>query len=691
MSERDVYNGRKPSLVADGGHSGGGSGPRSAGSASGSNGETAGATRSQGRQGGSTGEIAMGPGSQTSDNASGNDSAPASGAPSGARPPQPMPGMGLRHPGGRGGPVVKPKDLKATLRRLWSYFGNERGRLSVIFAIVLVDSFVMLAAPYLIGVSIDAMTSKGGAVDFGALQVALIALVVSYIADGGLTLMQGWLMAGTSQRIVGRLRASLFDKLHRLPIRFFDTRTHGDLMSRMSNDIDNVSNTVAQSATQIMTGSINIVGALVMMLILSPWLTLASLITVPAVFWLTRSIARATGPLFKEQQNKLGKLNGHIEETISGIAVVKAFNREDKAIAEFDAVNEELCKIGVKAQIRSGFLMPIMNVINNLGFTAVAVVGGILAVNGHITVGVIASFLSYSRQFVRPLIDLANLFNVMQSGVAGAERVFEVLDEAEEPADRPNAVALTNPRGDVVFDNVSFGYRADVPILKGVSFDSAQGTSTALIGPTGAGKTTIVNLLTRFYDVTEGAIAIDGRDIRDYTKDSLRQAFGIVLQDTYLFSGTIRDNIKYGKPDATDAEMERAAALANAASFIRRLPKRYETELTENGSNLSQGQRQLLAIARVILADPSILILDEATSSIDTRTELHIQDALKGVLQDRTSFIIAHRLNTIRDADTIMVIAQGAIVESGSHDRLMASKGVYHDMFMNQFGAVMEG
>ncbi|MBO7747133.1 ABC transporter ATP-binding protein [Paenibacillus sp. MWE-103] len=609
----------------------------------------------------------------------------------GAPPGPPPMGMAGRGRPGRGGPVVKPKNLKATLRRLWSYFGGERKLLTAVFVIILVDSLIMLAAPYLIGRAIDAMTADAGGVDFGALELALLAMVVSYVADGGLTFAQGWLMAGASQRIVGRLRAALFEKLHKLPVRFFDTRTHGDLMSRMSNDIDNVSNTVAQSAAQVMTGSISIAGALVMMLVLSPLLTLASLVTVPAVYFLTRSIARSTGPLFKDQQNKLGLLNGHVEETISGIEIVKAFNREGKAIDEFEAINAELCEVGTKAQIRSGFLMPIMNVINNLGFAAVAIVGGLLAVNGHITVGVIASFLSYSRQFVRPLIDLANLFNMLQSGVAGAERVFEVLDEEEEPADPPGAVRLANPRGHVVFDNVSFGYRADRPILQDVSFDSAEGTSTALIGPTGAGKTTIVNLLTRFYDVTGGSIAIDGRDIRAYTKDSLRQAFGIVLQDTYLFSGTIRENIKYGKPDATDAEMERAAALANAAPFIRRLPQRYDTVLAENGSNLSQGQRQLLAIARVILADPSILILDEATSSIDTRTELHIQDALKGVLQGRTSFVIAHRLNTIRDADTIMVIDRGSIVERGSHAELMERRGVYYDMFTNQFGAVLSG
>jgi ATP-binding cassette subfamily B protein len=378
-------------------------------------------------------------------------------------------------------------------------------------------------------------------------------------------------------------------------------------------------------------------------------------------------------------------LNGHIEETISGIEMVKAFNHEDKAIGEFDTVNQRLYEVGLKAQIWSGFLMPIMGVINNIGFAAVAIVGGILAVKGAITVGIIASFLSYSRQFVRPLNDLANVFNTLQSGIAGAERVFEVLDEEEETGDQPDAIELTNPRGLVEFENVSFGYRRDVPILKDINFVSEQGRSTALVGPTGAGKTTIVNLLTRFYDVTDGRILIDGRDIREYTRDSLRRCFGIVLQDTYLFSGTIKENIKYGKSDATDAEVEAAAKMANAHPFIRRLPKQYDTMLAENGGNLSQGQRQLLAIARVILAKPSILILDEATSSIDTRTELHIQDALLNIMAGRTSFIIAHRLNTIRDADTIMVIDHGEIIERNNHDALIREQGRYYRMFFNQF------
>jgi len=582
------------------------------------------------------------------------------------------------------GPVVKPKNFKGTLKRLWGYFGRERKLLTIILIFILIDSVVTLTVPYLIGRAVDAM-SLGIKVNFNLLEIMVIVLAGAYIADAVLTFLQGWLMAGVSQRIVKRLRTHLFQKLQKLPIAFFDSKTHGELMSRLSNDVDNVSNTISQSTTQLMSGVIALIGSFVLMLILSPLLTVASLVTVPLVFLLTRTIARRTSVLFKNNQVELGRLNGHIEETISGIEVVKAFNHEEKAIQEFEEVNKSLLRVGLKAQIWTGFLMPLMNVINNFGFTVVAVVGGILAVKSMITVGVIASFITYSRQFVQPLNNLANIFNVLQSGVAGAERVFEIIDEKEEPQDANDAVTLKNPKGHVVFENVSFGYRPDVPILKNVSFESKPGTSTALVGPTGAGKTTIVNLLTRFYDVTEGRILIDGVDIRKFTRDSLRRVFGFVLQDTYLFSGTIKENIKYGNPDATDEEIEDAARMAHADVFINRMPDRYDTLLSENGGNLSQGQRQLLAIARVFLAKPALLILDEATSSIDTRTELHIQDALLSIMKDRTSFIIAHRLNTIRDADTIMVIDHGEIIEKGSHEELMGQEGRYYQMFYNQF------
>ncbi|MGL5511960.1 MAG: ABC transporter ATP-binding protein, partial [Sporomusa sp.] len=389
-------------------------------------------------------------------------------------------------------------------------------------------------------------------------------------------------------------------------------------------------------------------------------------------------ITRKTAVLFKEQQVQLGLLNSQVEETISGIQVIKAFNYEAQVISDFNTVNSKLASVGTKAQIWSGFIMPLMNVINNIGFAAIAVTGGVLAVQQVITVGVIASFISYSRQFVRPLNELGNIYNVLQSGVAGAERVFEILDQQEELPDNPGAKILKQPQGQVVFDQVSFGYQKDFPILRNISFSVKPGSITALVGPTGAGKTTIVNLLTRFYDVNSGQILIDGCDIREYTRDSLRQCFGIVLQDTYLFSGTISDNIKYGKPAATDAEIKAAAIQANADIFIQRLPKQYDTPLAENGGNLSQGQKQLLAIARVILSDPAILILDEATSSIDTRTEFHIQDALRQMMVGRTSFIIAHRLNTIRHADTILVIDNGGIAEQGSHNDLLARQGAYY-------------
>jgi ATP-binding cassette subfamily B multidrug efflux pump len=581
--------------------------------------------------------------------------------------------------------VVKPKNFTATLKRLWVYIGKEKNTLLFIFLFIIADSLLTLLGPYLIGISIDTMSISSGLVNFARLEKMVIALILVYVASGILNFFQGWLMAGVSQQIVSNLRRTLFAKLQVLPIAFFDIHPHGELMSRLSNDIDNVSSTISQSTTQLLSGFISILGSIVMMVVLSPFLTVVNLITAVLVMLLARIIANQTSKLFKEQQVQLGRLNGLIEESISGIQVVKAFNYEDKVIAEFDVVNVKLCEVGLKAQIWSGFLMPLMNVINNLGFALIAMVGGILAIQDVITIGVIASFLSYSRQFTRPLNDLANIFNLLQSGVAGAERVFEIFDEQEEVADLPNAIVLENPKGHVVFENVDFGYRPDVPILKNVSFSSEEGSSTALVGPTGAGKTTIVNLVTRFYDVTSGKILIDGRDIRKYTRDSVRKCFGIVLQDAYLFSGTIKENIRYGRPDATDEEIKAAARMANADTFIRLLPKQYETRLSENGGNLSQGQRQLLAITRVILAKPSILILDEATSSIDTRTELHIQDALLKIMQGRTSFIIAHRLNTIRDADTILVIDHGEIMEKGSHDHLMDQQGIYYNMFSDQF------
>lgn len=582
-------------------------------------------------------------------------------------------------------PFIKAKDFRGTLSRLWHFFGVERKRLIMVFALVAMSAALGLLGPLFIGRAVDAVSSGANSVDFGKLAGIVTALMGVYAADAFISLIQGWLMAGVSQNIVMNLRNSVFSKLQKLPIAFFDRNTHGDIMSRLSNDIDNISSTISQATTQLMMSSITVSGSLVMMLVLSPVLTLASVIVIPLVFTLTRYISKKTRMLFKNQQVTLGRLNGHIEETISGFQVVKGFNHEEKAIKEFDEINSALCEVGVKAQIWSGFIMPLMNVINNLGFTAVAALGGYLAVKDIVTIGVIASFLSYSRQFARPLNEIAGIYNTLQSAVAGAERIFEILDEQEEAEDPPGAEVLENPRGHVVFEDVSFSYRKDNPILKHISFEAKEGSTIALVGPTGAGKTTIVNLLARFYDVSEGRILIDGKDIRSYTRNSLRRCFGIVLQDTYLFSGTIKENIKYGRPEASDEEVKSAAAIANADVFIKRLPGGYDTVLAESGANLSQGQRQLIAIARAVLSDPPILILDEATSSVDTRTEFHIQEAMLKIMRGRTSFIIAHRLSTIRDADTIMVVNNGEIVEKGSHEDLIKEKGVYCRLYYSQF------
>nr|WP_244990544.1 ABC transporter ATP-binding protein [Clostridium algidicarnis] len=582
-------------------------------------------------------------------------------------------------------PVVKPKNFKETLIRLWEYFGKERKLLIVIFTLVIISSAFGLLVPYLIGKAVDALNLGKLYVDFKTLKIIAIVLISTYIMDSLITLFQGFIMAGISQRIVFGLREALFEKLQSLPLMFFDTHTHGEIMSRLSNDIENVSTTISQSTIQLMSSFINIIGAFTMMIILSPLLTVASMVTLPLVLFMTNSIAKRTKVLFKEQQVVLGKLNGHIEESISGIHVVKAFNREDKIIEEFDDLNSNLCEVGIKAQVWSGYIMPLMNVINNIGFAAVAAIGGVLAVKDLITVGIIASFISYSRQFARPLNDLASIFNTFQSAVAGAERVFETLDEKEEPRDIKNAQVLSNVRGDVEFQNVTFGYNEDSYVLKDISFNVKRGENIALVGPTGAGKTTIVNLLTGFYNVSKGDILIDGKSIKKYTKDSLRKAFGIVLQDSYLFSDTIKENIRYGNLNATDEEIESAAKLANADAFISKLPKGYNTIISEGGVSLSQGEKQLVSIARAILSNPSILVLDEATSSVDTRTELKIQEALLGVMKGRTSFIIAHRLSTIKDADKIMVIDNGSIMEMGTHEELIKRKEYYYKLYDSQF------
>ncbi|HEY5560449.1 MAG TPA: ABC transporter ATP-binding protein [Clostridiaceae bacterium] len=587
------------------------------------------------------------------------------------------------------GPVKKPKNFKGTLKRLWHYFGPEKIRLIFLLSLIIIDTLILIFIPFLIGRAIDLIDKVEG-VNFNALGLIVIILMLSYLIDALINFFQNFVMAGVSQRIVFSFRRALMEKLQKLPIVFFDSTTHGEIMSRLTNDIDNISTTISQSTTQLMAGIITVIGAIAMMLYISPILTAASIITIPMIFALTRAVTKKTSHLFREQQKELGILNGHIEESISGIQVVKAFNHEDKSIKELEVINNRLCEVGIKALIFSGFLMPIMNVINNIGFTVVAGLGGILALKAMITIGTITSFIIYSKQFSRPLNDFANIYNTLQSAIAGAERVFEILDDKEEALDSSLAIDLNNPKGHVVFEGVDFGYRSDLKILKDINFEAPAGSNIALVGPTGAGKTTIVNLLARFYDVTSGKITIDGTDIRSYTRDSLRKCFGIVLQDTYLFSGTIRDNIKYGKLNATEEEIIAASKMANAHVFIERLPQGYDTILSESGNNLSQGQRQLLAIGRAILADPSILILDEATSSVDTRTELNIQEGMLKLMEGRTSFVIAHRLSTIRDADMIIVIDKGQILEKGNHHSLLLKKGFYYNMYNNQYKNIGE-
>jgi ATP-binding cassette subfamily B multidrug efflux pump len=581
-------------------------------------------------------------------------------------------------------PAVKPHNFSGTLKRILTYFKSERKMFSLISFLIVSDSLMLLSIPYLIGRGIDAISLNQRSVSFNLLGIMVFVILSAYITDGISSFLQGWLMAGVSQRIVKSLRTSLFSKLQKLPIVFFDIHTHGDIMSRLANDIENVSITISQSTVQLFSGIIAVFGSFVIMLLLSPPLAAASVISVPLAFLLTNIISKKSQVYFTGQQEELGKLNGHLEETITGVNVVKAFNHEDEVIKQFDVINRRLCQIGLKAQIWTGALMPLMNVVNNLVFAIIAFLGGTLALKGQITIGIIASFIVYARQFSGPLVNFSNIFNTLQTAVAGAERVFEILDEKEEDKDVEGAKELIDPRGDVTFENVSFGYRQDVQIIKNISFEVKKGGRIALVGPTGAGKTTIVNLLSRFYDVSSGRILIDGVDIKEYTRDSLRKCFGIVLQDTYLFSGTIKDNIRYGNLEASDEEVIKAAEMANAHVFISRLPQGYDTVLSESGSNLSQGQRQILAIARAILTDPAILILDEATSSVDTRTELHIQEAMLELMKGRTCFIIAHRLSTIRDADTIMVIDNGEIVEKGNHESLINSNGVYHNLYFDQ-------
>ncbi|KUK36923.1 MAG: ABC transporter-like protein, partial [Thermacetogenium phaeum] len=557
------------------------------------------------------------------------------------RPMGPVAGFGRgHHHQGRFATAPKVKNARETLKRLGKYLKPKKAALGLVLMMVALSAAFNLTGPFLIGRAIDDYIIPG---DIRGLIGISVLMLVIYILGALCTWLQNHIMVGLAQETVLEIRKDLFKKLQVLPLSFFDSRPHGDLMSRLTNDVENISNTLSTSVTQFFSSVFTFTGTLAMMLYLSPLLTLFTMLIVPVMLFCTGMVARRTRLLFVDQQKELGHLNGFIEETISGQKVVKLFSREEDNILEFEKCNQRLKAVSVRAQIFSGIMPPLMNLLNNIGFAIVAGVGGYLAVRNIITVGVIASFLNYSRQFSRPLNEMANQFNMIQVALAGAERVFEVMDEEPEPADEPDAVVLNEVAGAVKFQDVFFGYRKDSPVVKNINLDVRPGQTIALVGPTGAGKTTIVNLLCRFYDVDRGKITIDGRDIRQIRRNSLRSALGIVLQNTFLFSESVRNNIRYGRLDATDEEVERAARLANADHFIRRLPQGYDTILTENGSNLSQGQRQLLAIARAILADPAILVLDEATSNVDTRTEYYLRQAMLTLMKGRTSFVIAHR------------------------------------------------
>jgi ATP-binding cassette subfamily B multidrug efflux pump len=574
----------------------------------------------------------------------------------------------------------KAKDWVGTLKKIWTYLSHNKSLLIMVLLMIVASSALGLLGPYLVGVAIDEyiVTQDGE-----GLLLLLGWLVGVYILNSVTIFLQNYWMIGIAQNTVFSMRTHLFRHLQKLPIPFFDKRQHGELMSRLTNDIENVSQTLNSSFIQIVSSILTLVGTVIVMLWLSPLLTLITLVIVPIMYFGMKWITSRTRIYFKEQQKSLGDLNGFIEETISGQSVVKAFSQEKKMIADFKTKNEKLKASAYWAQVYSGFIPKLMNVLNNLSFAIIAGAGGLLALNDMVSIGVIVTFSQYSRQFTRPLNDLANQFNTLLSAVAGAERVFEVLEEEEEKEEH-NATNLSSIKGEVNFDNVSFGYEKEDSTITAASFHVSPGESVALVGPTGAGKTTIVNLLTRFYDADSGSITIDGKEITKITRESLRQKMGFVLQDSYLFQGTIRENIRYGRLDATDKEIEEAAKLANAHSFIMKLPKKYDAVLKQDGSGISQGQKQLLSISRAILANPSILILDEATSSIDTVTEIKIQEALYRLMKGRTSFVIAHRLNTIQKADQILVLDEGQIIEKGSHTSLLKDKGFYYELFHSQ-------
>jgi ATP-binding cassette subfamily B protein len=580
------------------------------------------------------------------------------------------------------GKIEKARDPRRALKGLLRYLGPFRRGMVVVFAFVLIYTLLGLAGPYLMGRAIDQFIATKQAA--GLAKIALIMLGV-YILNNLFQAIANWIMADISQRALKGMRKDLFSHLQSLSMSFFDRNPAGELMSRLTNDIDAINQAVSQNVTSLIASFLTMGGILVAMFILNHWLALATLLVVPIMLWFTQFVARYTRKGFRDLQKHLGEMNATMEESISGQKVIKAFRRNDTVIETFQQRNQAVYQAGVYANSYALLLMPLTNVLGNFFVIVLAGLGGWLALRDLVSVGIIATFITYGQNFINPLRQIANLYNAIQAALAGAERVFEVIDTPGEVDEGKEPLPPESVRGDVRFKQVDFEYSPGVPVIKDMTLEAKPGQIFALVGPTGAGKTTIINLLTRFYEINQGSITIDGKDIRDIRKADLRRELGLVLQDTYLFSDTVMENIRFGRLEATDAEVMEAARMADADHFIRQLPQGYQTHLSERASNLSLGQRQLLAIARAILADPAILILDEATSSVDTRTEARIQKALLRLMEGRTSFVIAHRLSTIRDASHVLVINNGEIVEQGTHQELLDKQGFYHHLYLSQF------
>ncbi len=602
----------------------------------------------------------------------------------------PMGGMG---PGHGTGAVEKPKNFKETTKKLIKhYLVDYKWQLLIVFIFAIGSTIFMIVGPKILGNAtteiFNGLISKlsgGTGIDFGKIAGILLTLLTLYIVSMLFSAIQSFLMTNVSQKLTYRMRNDIAVKINKLPMKYFDKRTNGEVLSIITNDVDTFSQNMNQSITQIITAICTIIGILIMMLSISVTMTLISIIILPITALVVRFIVKKSQKYFKAQQDYLGHVNGQVEEIYSGHNIVKVFNGEEKAIADFDKMNHELYHSGWKSQFMSGLMHPLMNFAGNVGYVGVAILGGYLAVQGRITVGNIQSFIQYNKQFTQPINQIAQISSMLQSMVAASERIFEFLEEEEEMQEIPNAVSTKGLKGNVTFDHVQFGYNEDKIIIHDFNEVVKDGQKVAIVGPTGAGKTTMVKLLMRFYDVNSGAILVDGHNVKDFNRGELRQMFGMVLQDTWLFGGTIKENIKYGKPDATDEEVIAAAKAAHVHHFIQTLPKGYDMVIDEESSNISQGQKQLLTIARVILANPEILILDEATSSIDTRTEQQIQSAMDNLMKGRTSFIIAHRLSTIKNADVILVMNQGDVIEQGTHEELLAKGGFYANLYNSQF------